>query len=115
MHALPVGDRKHSVHRHEIPRLQAVTEFDDLAVRGPERDTRLQVRPARLLAPVDHGPVGDAGRLVHDLAHRDALDQIDVMRDALALADDRLRMGVPVGELLAPSTAAPSSFSSRAP
>ena len=41
-------------------------------------DARTQVAAARLPLPVDRRPVGDAGRLVDHLAHRDAFDEVDV-------------------------------------
>ena len=57
--------------------------------------------PLRLLAPVDDHLVRDAGGLVDDLAHRHALDQVDVVGDTLALRDDRQRVRIPLGQLLA--------------
>ena len=43
----------------------------------------------------------DAGRLVEHLAHRDALGEVDVMRDAVLLGDDRDRVRVPLGQPVA--------------
>src|SRR3546814_16909757 len=47
-----------------------------------------------LLLPVGDDLGRDAGRLVHDLAHRDAFGEIDVMGDAVLLGDDRDGIGV---------------------
>ena len=58
----------------------------------------LQLGSLGLLLPVDHDPVGDTGGLVGHLAHRRALDQVDVVGRALALGDDRLGVGVPFGQ-----------------
>ena len=66
-----------------------------------QRDARLQIVAARLLLPVDDHAVGDAGGLVQHLAHRHALDEVEVVRDAFALGDDRQRVGIPLRQLLA--------------
>ena len=92
--------REDGVDRHEVARLEPVGEREHLALGGAQRDARLQIVAARLLLPVDDHLGGDAGRLVHHLAHRDALDEIDVVGDAVLLGDDRNGVGIPFGELL---------------
>ena len=95
-----VVDRENGVHRHEVTGFHAVGERDDFALLVAQRDPRLDVAAARLLLPVDHDPVRDAGGLVQHLAHGDAFDQIDVVGDALLLGDDRDGIGIPIGQLL---------------
>ena len=96
-----VVDRQDRIDRQEVARLEPVGQGQQLARFVAQRDARPQIAAARLLLPVDHDLRGDAGRLVDHLAHRDALDQIDVMRDAVLLGDDRDRVGIPFGEAVA--------------
>ena len=96
-----VVHREDRVDRHEVARLDAVGEREGPAIGVAQRDARLQVVAARLLLPVDDHLGGDAGRLVEHLAHRSALDQVDVVGDAVPLGDDRDRVGIPFRQLLA--------------
>ena len=93
-----VSDRQHRADREEVPRLHTVGQRDHLAGIVAQGDPRTQVGGARLLLPVGHLAERDARRLVDTLLHRHALDQVDVVRRALALGDDRDGIGVPLGE-----------------
>src|SRR5438874_160807 len=94
-------DRQDRVDRQEVARLETVRQGQHLALCVAQRDARAQVAAARLLLPIDDHLRRDAGCLVEHLAHRDALDQIDVMRDAILLGDDRDRVRVPLGDAVA--------------
>src|SRR5712671_1567912 len=94
-------DRQDRVDRQEVARLETVRQGQHLALFIAQGDARAQVAAARLLLPIDDHLRRDAGRLVEHLAHRDALDQIDVMRDAVLLGDDRDRVRVPLGDTVA--------------
>jgi hypothetical protein len=96
-----VFDREDRVDGHEVAGLQTIGQRDHLVVFVAQGDARLEVRAPRLLFPIDHHPVGNAGGLVHHLAHGHALDQVDVVGDTLPLGDDRQGIGVPFGQLLA--------------
>ena len=52
-------------------------------------------------APVDDDALGDAGRLVHRLGHRGAVDEILVADRAVDLGEDRTGVGIPLGDALA--------------
>ena len=112
---LAVLDRKHGAHRHEIAGLLAIQQHNHLAGAVAQRDPRSELGAFRLLAPVDHDLAGDAGGLVHVLAHGDAFGQVHIVGGAGLLGDDRHRVRIPVGQRLAALHLAPSSASSRAP
>ena len=94
--ARPTGSRRPaagSAHRRRVRQL------DDLALARPGSTIAgRRSRAARRRAPVDDDALGDAGRLVGLLAHRDAFDQILEGDLAVDLGDDRPRVGVPLGE-----------------
>src|SRR5271169_3165806 len=98
----PVVDRKDRVDRHEVARLEPVGQGEHLALLVAQRDPRPQIAAARLLLPVDDHFRRDAGRFVYRLAHRQAFDEVDVMRDTVLLGDDRDRVGVPLDQSVAP-------------
>jgi len=98
---LAVLDRENRVERQQVAGLLAVGQHDRVAGGIVDGDARTQVAAARLPLPVDHDPVGDARRVVDHLAHRHALDEIDIDRLTRLFGDDRQGVRIPLGELLA--------------
>src|SRR5579859_2465422 len=99
MHLRTVLDRQDRVHRHEVAGFQAVAELDDFTRFITQGDARAQVGTARLLLPIDDHLAGDTGRLVENLTHGEAFDQVDIVGHTFALREDRQGVGVPLGQL----------------
>src|SRR5665213_2619908 len=98
-HLGAVLDRENGIDRHEVPRLGPVRELQHVALGIAQGDQRPQIVAARLLFPIDHNLGRDAGGFVDHLAHRNAFGEIDIMRDTVALGDDRNGVGVPFRQL----------------
>ena len=94
-------DAKDRVDRHEVARLQAVGQLRHLALLVAQGDTGAQLGAAGLLLPIDDHLVRNSGCLVDDLAHRGALDHVDVVGEARGLRNDRQGIGIPFGEAAA--------------
>ena len=94
-------DRQDRVDRKQVARLHPVGELDHLALVVAQRYPGPEIRALGLLLPVDHFLVRQPGRLVGHVAHRDAVDQVDIVGDALALGDDGPRIRIPFRDALA--------------
>ena len=92
-----VLDAEDRVDRHEVARLETGRQMHHLAILVAERDARAQLGAARLLLPVDHHHVRDAGGVVEQLSVRHPFDHVDIVGDALALGNDRYGVRVPLG------------------
>jgi hypothetical protein len=62
---------------------------------------RFQIAAARIGPPVGDDALGDAGRFVGRLLHRQAVDQVLEADDAVDFGQDRPGVGVPLRESLA--------------
>ena len=96
-------DRDDRVDRELVARLAAAAELQELAVLALDHHGRAQVllvaRGAG--APVDDHALGDAGRLVERLRHRQAVHHVLEGDGAFDFGEDRPRVGIPLGDALA--------------
>ena len=93
--------REDRVDRQQVAGVAATGELGDLAVLALDDHRRTQIRRTGGAAPVDDHALGDAGRLVHRLDHRRAVDQILVADHTVDFGEDRAGVGIPFGDALA--------------
>ena len=93
-----IVDRENGPGGHEIACLKTVGQRQHLALVVAKRDSRTQVGAASRCLPVNHLAAGNAGCIVGNLADRDALGKIDIVRGAGKLGNDRHGVGVPLDQ-----------------
>jgi hypothetical protein len=105
---LAVFDREDRVHRHRVGDRVALIVAHRLPVFTDDDDLRLELVALGRGAPVGHDLLGHAGRIVGLVADDDARGQVDELRRARLLGDDRQRVGVPFEQLVARGDVWPS-------
>src|SRR6185312_6159158 len=99
LHVAARIDRQNRVDRELVARVAAAGELQDLPVRlDHDRRTQVLLIARRARAPVDDHALGDAGRFVELLRHRQAVDEILELDLALDLGENRPGVGIPLGD-----------------
>src|SRR6185312_1174321 len=102
LHVAARIDRDDGIDRELVARVAAAGELEHLLARlDQQRRTQVLLVAGRACAPVDDHALGDAGRLVELLRHRQPVHQVLESDFALDFREDRPRVGIPLGDALA--------------